>query len=71
MSGEHGQVEPLPDIMTAQEAAGFLRVHMATLRRLTQSGAIPARKVGAQWRYSRAALYEWLTDGNNPNSPES
>lgn len=54
------QADDLPDVMTANEAAFFLRIHTATLRRRTLDGTIPARKVGAKWRYSKRALYDWL-----------
>ena len=49
------------DILTAEEAAQYLRVSPRTLRELAGSGAIPARKVGREWRFSRSTLHEWLT----------
>ena len=53
MVGEH-------DVMTAEEAAAYLRIARATLYRLTAKGEIPAAKVGRVWRFSRPLLDEWL-----------
>jgi len=51
--GEH-------DVMTAKEAAAYLRIARATLYRLAAKGEIPAVKVGRVWRFSRQLLDEWL-----------
>jgi len=49
------------EILTAAEAARFLKVSPRTLRELAASGAIPARKVGREWRFSRTALEKWVS----------
>ena len=51
--GEH-------DVLTAEEAAAYLRIARATLYRLAAKGEIPAVKVGRVWRFSRPLLDEWL-----------
>lgn len=48
------------DVMTAEEAATYLRIARATLYRLAAKGQIPAVKVGRVWRFSRSLLDEWL-----------
>jgi excisionase family DNA binding protein len=53
---------PASDVMTAGEAAGFLRLHEKTVQRLSRQGKIPGRKVGAVWRYSRKCLEGWIED---------
>lgn len=49
--------------MTADEVADELRVGRATVYRMAIAKKIPARKVGRQWRFSRARLKEWLAGG--------
>jgi|GEM_PF-643108 len=48
------------DVMTAKEAAAYLRIARATLYRLAAKGQIPAVKVGRVWRFSRQLLDELL-----------
>ena len=48
------------DVLTAEEAAAYLRIARATLYRLAAKGRIPAVKVGRVWRFSRSLLDEWL-----------
>jgi excisionase family DNA binding protein len=48
------------EVMTVEEAALFLRVPAHALRELASAGTVPARLVGGEWRFSRAALLDWL-----------
>ena len=57
---ELGELVGEHDILTAEEAAAYLRVARATLYRLAAKGQIPAVKVGRVWRFSRSLLDEWL-----------
>ena len=50
----------LPAILTPEEAAAFLRVHMNTLLKLLKTGEIPARRVGRAWRINRADLLRYM-----------
>lgn len=50
------------DILTTQEAAVILGAHIETVRRLARKGAIPAFKIGKDWRFSRDALHKWTTE---------
>jgi excisionase family DNA binding protein len=54
MSGE------APETLTVVEVATMLRVSRPTILALAASGQIPARRVGKQWRFSRASLLKWL-----------
>jgi excisionase family DNA binding protein len=47
------------DVLTTQEAAAMLGAHIETVRRLARRGAIPAFKVGKDWRFSSQALRRW------------
>lgn len=49
-----------PQILTAQEAADYLRITKDTLYKLIKEGSIPAARVGRQYRIHRAHLEQWL-----------
>lgn len=49
-----------PEVLTAEEAAQFLRIGREELLALTLAGQVPGRMVGNGWRFSRAALLGWL-----------
>ncbi|MBM3472582.1 MAG: helix-turn-helix domain-containing protein [Armatimonadetes bacterium] len=51
------------EIMTAQEAAQYLRLGIDTLKRWARAGEVPGRRIGRQWRFSKAALDDWLAQG--------
>jgi excisionase family DNA binding protein len=44
---------PTPDLMTVNEVASYLKVHPATIYRLLKRGALPAFRVGFDWRLKR------------------
>ncbi len=48
------------DVLTADEAADYLRVSRKTLYRLVSAGKIPGNKVGRSWRFRRADLVAFL-----------
>ncbi|MBS1716939.1 MAG: helix-turn-helix domain-containing protein [Armatimonadetes bacterium] len=48
-------------VLTLREASHQLRMPAATLEKEAESGAIPAFKVDGKWRFSRAALDEWVS----------
>ena len=52
--------ESLPPIMTIAEVAVYLGLHELTVRRLAREGAIPALKLGRQWRVKRDLLEKWI-----------
>lgn len=54
-----------PEILTAKEAAAFLRIGRNQLYDLAGRGAIPCRRLGRTLRFSRSALIRWMaTDGD-------
>ncbi len=60
----------MSDLLTATEAARFLKVHKATLYRWTREGTIPAVKPGGRVvRYSREQLSTWLALSSNRSAP--
>jgi excisionase family DNA binding protein len=48
------------DVLTLSEAAGLLRVSAEELERLAVRGEVPARRIGASWRFNLATLMAWL-----------
>lgn len=50
----------MSDLMTAAEAAQYLRVTYLTICRLAREGKIPASKVGGGWRFRKEVLDELL-----------
>ncbi len=49
-----------PLIMTIAQVAEYLGLHELTVRRLAREGAIPALKLGRQWRVKRDMLDSWI-----------
>jgi excisionase family DNA binding protein len=47
------------DVLTSQEAARLLGAHVETIRRMARRGAIPAYKIGKDWRFNKIALLNW------------
>lgn len=64
------QIDALPEVMTAAEAAIVLRMSEGALLRLCRTdGEIPARKVAGSWRFSKSTLLHWISDGRDAGSP--
>jgi excisionase family DNA binding protein len=51
----------LPEVLTAEQAGQFLQIPETAVLELAESGQLPGRKLGNVWRFSRAALVEWLS----------
>ncbi len=50
-------------VLDLQEASAYLRLRRRTLMRLAAKGAVPAIRIGKQWRFRRCAL-EGLLGGS-------
>lgn len=57
--------EKVNRIMTTEEAAEYLRLTPATVRKFAQSGEIPAAKLGREWRFDKELLEEWFRQQAN------
>lgn len=57
---------PLPDVMTIEETAQYLRIAKSSLYKLAQEGKIPCQKVGRHWRFRKESIDRWL-DENRMN----
>jgi excisionase family DNA binding protein len=49
-----------PEVLTLPEAAELLQVEDGVVEEMAGAGDLPGRKLGADWRFSRIALIDWL-----------
>jgi len=54
------QVMTVPDVLTLEEAANYLRLPKETVERQATQGQIPGRRIEDTWRFLRAAIDDWL-----------
>jgi len=47
-------------VMTLAEVSEYLRIPVSTIYKLSREGALPAQKLGKQWRYHKDVIDEWL-----------
>lgn len=55
------------DILNLEQAMDFFGVSERTMIKLLREERIPARKIGREWRFSKAALLKWLGEGDSVN----
>jgi excisionase family DNA binding protein len=48
------------EVLTLEQLAALLELDVEVLRALAEQGDVPGRKLGEEWRFSRAAILEWL-----------
>ena len=58
--------EPL---LTAEEAAQHLRIHVKTVQKLAREQRIPCVRLGKYWRFRLSALDAWVTAQHNQIQP--
>jgi excisionase family DNA binding protein len=46
-------------VLTVRELAHLLKIHPSTIYRLLRHGALPAFKVGSDWRFNIEAIDRW------------
>ena len=57
------------ELLTVEEAAAKLKMHIGTVRRLLREKTLPGVKMGPrQWRVPAAALKKYVTDRMNTPS---
>ena len=52
-----------PEVLTLDQAAELLQVDPKQAEELASDGELPGRRLGDDWRFSRAALIAWLGGG--------
>lgn len=50
------------DVMTSRQVADYLRIDVATVRRLARDGLIPAVHLGRKWRFMRTLIDRWAAE---------
>ena len=53
----------MPELMTVEDLAEYLRFTKKTIYKLLKQGRIPAIQIGKKWRFDKAILDEWLHHG--------
>jgi len=53
-------VTTLPDVLTLDELADYLRLPGDAVRNYLERSLIPGRQIGDEWRFSRRVIEEWL-----------
>ncbi len=46
--------------MTVEDVAEYLQLSMDMIYKMAQQGKIPVSKIGAQWRFKREEIDEWV-----------
>jgi len=52
----------MDQLMTIDEVAAYMRVSRFTVYRLAKEQAIPASKIGRQWRFHKEEIDQWVRD---------
>lgn len=69
--GQHDfHPSPEPPVLTASQVAELLQVDEQMILELAETGALPGRRLGEHWRFSRSALLEWLGAAQDADPPE-
>jgi excisionase family DNA binding protein len=53
-------VTDIPDVLTLEEVAAYLRLPKDMVARQAAQGAIPGRQIEDTWRFLKAAIDDWL-----------
>ena len=51
-----------PELLTIEQVAQLLRLHVMTAYRLVKEGKLPGFKVGGRWRFRKDAMENWMVD---------
>ena len=54
------QLTTVPEVMTLEETATYLRLSEETIARQASRGQLPGRQIEETWRFLKAALDDWL-----------
>ena len=50
----------MEEILTAEQVATLLQIHVRTVYKLVRKGLIPGRKFGGGWRFSKATILQMV-----------
>ena len=60
-------MEKTEEIFTIYQTSKFLKVGKSTLYKMARNGAIPASKVGREWRFVKSEIIGWIKRNSNNN----
>ncbi len=60
----------MPEVMTIEECAKYLKTSFSTLYKLAQRGKIPAFKLSGQWRFKKDIIDKWISEESLKNIKE-
>ena len=55
----------IPDVLTLEEVAAYLRIPKETIQRQAARGRIPGRQIDDTWRFLKVAIDDWLRSRNS------
>lgn len=58
-----GRCSMLQDYLNSEELARYLEVDLNSILEWANSGKVPGRKEGEQWRFERKAVDSWVASG--------
>ncbi len=50
----------MPNVLTLEETAEYLRLPKETIERQAKKGQLPGRRIEDTWRFLKAAIDDWL-----------
>jgi excisionase family DNA binding protein len=53
--------DPAPDVLTLEQLAALLQLDVEMARGLAETGDLPGRKLGDEWRFARDSVLAWLS----------
>ena len=60
-----------PEVLTAEQVADLLQVETEVVLGLAESGDLPGRRLGEEWRFARAAVLVWLGAGEAADAEDA
>jgi excisionase family DNA binding protein len=57
-----------PPVLRSEQAAELLQVDAELVEQLAEAEQLPGRRLGGEWRFSRAALLRWLARDADPDA---
>lgn len=62
-------IQTFEPLLSAEEAADHLRIHVKTLQRLARERRVPTVRMGKYWRFRLSALDQWVSTQQNQFQP--
>jgi excisionase family DNA binding protein len=60
----------MDDILTAEQVAELLQIHVRTVYKLVRKGLLPGRKFGGGWRFSKNEILKMVAANEGARSSE-